>query len=94
MTVLGQGPTDVRFTPESGHSSERLECPLCARLRFKESPLAAQPTRTPLLVLFTDRLRVRFTIGIEKLLAALLPRRLEFGRCDVPVRPAFLGHGT
>jgi hypothetical protein len=24
----------------------------------------------------------------------LLPRFLEFGRCDVPVRPAFLEHGT
>jgi hypothetical protein len=49
---------------------------------------------TPLLVLFTDGLGVGFAVGIEKFLTALLPRRLEFGRCDVPVRPAFLGSGT
>ena len=46
------------------------------------------------LVLFTDSLGVGFAVGIEEFLAALLPRRLEFGRCDVPVRPAFLGNGT
>ena len=47
-----------------------------------------------LLVLFSDSLGVGFAVGIEEFLAALLPRRLEFGRCDVPVRTAFLGHGT
>jgi hypothetical protein len=48
----------------------------------------------PLLILFTESLDVRFTIRIEEVLAALLPRRFEFGRCDVPVRPAFFGNGT
>src|SRR5580700_3198769 len=48
----------------------------------------------PLLVLFTESLDVRFAVRIEEVLAALLPRRLEFGRCDVPVWPAFLGNGT
>ena len=52
------------------------------------------PRRTPLLILFTDRLGVGFAVRIEQVLAALLPRRLEFGRSDVPVRPAFLGNGT
>ena len=33
-----------------------------------------------------------FAVRIEEFLAALLPRRFEFGRCDVPVRPAFLGN--
>src|SRR5215467_3889367 len=47
-----------------------------------------------LLVLFAKSLYVRFAVRIEEFLAALLPRRLEFGRCDVPVRPAFLGNGT
>src|SRR6266404_6790546 len=46
------------------------------------------------LILFTERLRVRFAVRIEKFLAAFLPRRFEFGRCDVPVRPAFLGNRT
>jgi hypothetical protein len=41
MSALGQKQTsdgsapltvdDVRFTPESGHSAARLECPLCAK---------------------------------------------------------------
>ena len=48
----------------------------------------------PLLILFTETLDVRFAVRIEEFLAAFLPRRFEFGSCDVPVRPAFLGHGT
>src|SRR5215471_10565609 len=51
-------------------------------------------TRTPLLVLFTDRLRVGFAVGIEEFLPALLPRLLEFGCRDVPVRAAFPGNRT
>ena len=43
---------------------------------------------TPLLILFAERLEIRFAVRIEEFLAALFPRRLEFGRCDVPVRPA------
>ena len=37
---------------------------------------------------------MRFAVGIEELLAALLPRRFEFRSRDVPVRPAFSGNGT
>ena len=48
----------------------------------------------PLLILFTESLDVRFAVRIEEFLVALLPRRFEFGRCDVPVPPAFLGNGT
>jgi hypothetical protein len=47
-----------------------------------------------LLVLFTESLDIRFAIRIEKFLAALLPRRFEFWRCDVPVRAAFLRDST
>src|ERR1700676_3280950 len=47
-----------------------------------------------LLILFTETLNARFAVRIEEFLTALLPRRFEFGRCDVPVRPAFLGNGT
>jgi len=46
------------------------------------------------LVLFTECLDIRFAVRIEEFLAALLPRRSEFGRRDVPVWPAFLGYGT
>src|SRR5580700_2767583 len=46
------------------------------------------------LVLFTKSLCVRFAVRIKEFLAALLPRRFEFRRCDVPVRPAFPGNGT
>jgi len=48
----------------------------------------------PFLILSTKSLNVRFAVRVEELLAALLPRRFEFGRCDVPVRSAFLGNGT
>src|SRR5215469_7828098 len=48
----------------------------------------------PLLIVFTQSLDVRFAVRVEEFFAALLPRRFEFGRCDVPVRPAFLGYGT
>src|SRR5260221_6836595 len=48
----------------------------------------------PLLILFTESLDVRLAVRIEEFLAALLPRRLEFGRCDVPVGPAFLDNGS
>ncbi len=54
---------------------------------------AASLTQT-LLVLFSDSLGVGFAVRIEEFLAALLPRRLEFGRCDVPVWSAFFGNGT
>src|SRR5215510_13081603 len=55
---------------------------------------APELVMTPFLILFTECLDVRFAVRIEEFLAALLPRRLEFGRCDVPVGPAFLGNGT
>jgi hypothetical protein len=42
--------------------------------------------RSPLSVLLSDGLGVGFAVGIEEFLAALLPRRLEFGRCDVLAR--------
>jgi hypothetical protein len=48
----------------------------------------------PRLILFTEGLDVSFAIRIEEFLAALLPRSFEFGRRDVPVRPALPGNGT
>ena len=46
------------------------------------------------LILFTESLDVGFAVRVEELLAALLPRSSEFGRSDVPIRPAFLGNGA
>ncbi len=46
--------------------------------------------RSILLILLAKRLSVGFAIGIEELFAALLPRSLHFGSCDIPIRPAFL----
>ncbi len=46
------------------------------------------------LILFSESLDVGFAVRVEEFLAALLPRCLEFGRSDVPVRPAFPGDGT
>ena len=45
-------------------------------------------------ILFTESLNVRLAVRIEEFLAALLPRRSEFGPGDVPVRPAFFGNST
>ena len=59
-----------------------------------ETRLSVPVMAIPLLILFIESLDVRFAVRIEELLAAFLPRRFEFGRCDVPVRPAFLGNGT
>src|SRR5262249_31916582 len=47
-----------------------------------------------LLILFPDSLGVGFAVRIKAFLAALFPCRFQFGCCDVPVRSAFLGHGT
>lgn len=52
------------------------------------------PVALLLLVLFAESLGIGFAIRIEEFLASLLPRRFEFERCDIPVRPAFLGNGT
>ena len=51
------------------------------------------PSSQIALVLFAQGLGVRFAVRIKEFLSALLPRRSEFGRCNVPVRPAFLGNG-
>jgi len=48
----------------------------------------------PVLILFTEGLDVRLAVWIEEFLAVLLPSRFEFGRRDVPVRPAFLEDRT
>src|SRR5262245_59815883 len=47
-----------------------------------------------LLILFTKRWAVCFAVRIEEFLAALLPRRFEFGRCDIPVRTALFQNST
>jgi hypothetical protein len=48
----------------------------------------------PFLILFTESFGVSFAVRIEEFLAALLPSCSEVGRCDVPIRPAFLGYGA
>src|SRR5271154_2036885 len=50
--------------------------------------------RSVFLILFPKSLDVRLAVWIEEFLAALLPRRFEFRRCDIPVRPAFFGNGA
>jgi hypothetical protein len=72
---------------------------VCAPQEIQNVPFEAPPSIPPeveedLLVLFTESLGVCFAVGIEEFLAALLPRRFEFGRRDVPVRAAFLSDGT
>ena len=38
--------TQVRFTPESGHSAAQLRCPLCGRSRHRECP-SSVPSLVP-----------------------------------------------
>ena len=42
-----------------------------------------------LLALFAESLSLGLAVWIEQFLAALLPGRFKFRRCDVPVRSAF-----
>src|SRR5271170_3932053 len=54
-------------------------------------PGAPEFMRTEIsLILFAESLDEGLSIRIEELFTALLPRCSEFGRGDVPVRPAFL----
>ena len=46
------------------------------------------------LILFPQRLNVRFAVRVEELFTALLPRGLESGCRDVPIWPALAGDGT
>jgi hypothetical protein len=46
------------------------------------------------LILFAEGLEIGFTVGVEKIFAALLPGGFEFGGGDVPVWAAFLADGT
>ena len=47
-----------------------------------------------ILILFAQGLGKCFAVGIEKVLAALLPGRFHFGRGDALVWSAFLGDGA
>src|SRR4051794_21156296 len=49
---------------------------------------------TPLLILFGESLDKGLAVGMKEFLAAFRPSRLEFGRGDVPVGPAFLENGA
>jgi hypothetical protein len=62
--------------------------------RLALMPMIRPGPATPLLILFTKSLDVRFAVRIEEFFAAFLPRRFEFGRRDIPVRPAFLDDGA
>jgi hypothetical protein len=74
---------------------DRVHSLICSRLHPRDSRGdLSRAFRSRTLVLFTQGLGIRFAVGIEEFLSALLPRRFEFGRRDVPVRPAFLGNGS
>ena len=60
----------------------------------RKGGLSRRPYERFALILLTESLDVGFTVWIEEFLAALLPCCSEFRRCDVPIRPAFLGDET
>src|SRR5215204_1495658 len=53
-----------------------------------------KPVTNRLLGLFAESFDIRLAIRVKKLLARLFPCRLEFGRCNVPVRSGLLENGT
>ena len=63
------------------------------RVRF-EGEKRWERTQRPLSAPFAETLSIGLAIRIEEFLTALLPRSLEFGRGDVPVRSAFRADGT
>ena len=86
--ALGQGHNPGRVVFDWADDMPRLQCSFL----LKSAPYAeiGNPT-SRILVLFAQGLGVRFAVRIKEFLSALLPRRFEFGRCDIPIRPAFLG---
>ena len=88
--ALGQGHNPGRVVFDRADDLPRLQCSFL----LKSAPYAeiGNPT-SRILVLFAQGLGVRFAVRIKEFLSALLPRRSQFGRCNVPVRPAFLGNG-
>ena len=83
----------VRSVDENSRERGRVCIPFESTVPTELTMLAERLQR-PLLILFSKSLSVGFAVRIEEVLAALLPRRLEFGRCDVPVWPAFLANST
>ena len=61
----------------------------CAAIAF-QTPCYCGQLRV--LILFAESLGVGLAIGVEKFFATLLPGRSQFGRRDVPVRPALSGN--
>ena len=53
---VGEGLCYVRFTPESGHSSDRLACPLCAISRHRAAldHLVGASLGAPTVIQFSD----------------------------------------
>ena len=88
--ALGQGHNPGRVVFDWADDLPRLQCSFL----LKSAPYAeiGNPT-SRILVLFAQGLGKGFAVRIKEFLSAVLPRRSEFGRCNVPVRPAFLGNG-
>src|ERR1700722_17431924 len=78
-------PGSISFVARVHHQTRY---PVSRRVDVVMNPPFVTP---PLLVLFAERLEIGFAVGIEEVLAPLRPRGLEFGRRNVPVRPALPG---
>src|SRR5258708_8735558 len=64
---------------------------ICSRLHPRDSRGDLNRAfRSRILVLFTQGLGVRFAVGIEEFLSALLPRPFEFVRPTPPLHPPLL----
>jgi hypothetical protein len=67
----------------------------CVTAAHHDSTAGRRPApQQPDLILFAEGLGVCLAVRIEEFFAALLPRRFEFRRGDVPVRPAFPENGA
>src|ERR1700710_2284291 len=75
-----RGPENIR-SMHGGPSARHDLRAFAATLGGSRSPA--------ILVLFADGLKIGLAVRIERILVARLPGSFEFGRGDVPVRPAF-----
>jgi hypothetical protein len=83
--------TSARDAPLSGASVEILGRAVPEQgCYFVPLVLAWSGFLTP----FAESLKIGFAVRIEGVPAALLPRSFKFGRCDVPVGPAFAADST
>jgi hypothetical protein len=83
------------FEPQTSTVSIDLPQHACiSSSPVEQSPEEGESGETIDLLLLPKHLRVGFAVGIKVLMFTALPSGFQFGPGDIPIRPAFLQHGT